>query len=58
MLKPQQPQEKWEPVLNHSEMEPIKDYKKTVTAVVLENQDAMKEDHHFFQASQQQTLVL
>ncbi len=49
MLKAQQLQEKWEPVLNHSEMEPIKDsYKRAVTAVVLENQErAMKEDHSF-----------
>lgn len=49
MLKAQQLQEKWEPVLNHSEMEPIKDsYKRAVTAVILENQErAMKEDHSF-----------
>ena len=31
MLKAQQLQEKWEPVLNHSEMEPIKDsYKRAI----------------------------
>ena len=49
MLKAQQLQEKWEPVLNHSEMEPIKDtYKRAVTAVILENQErAMKEERGF-----------
>ena len=49
MFKAQHLQEKWEPVLNHSDMEPIKDaHKRAVTAIVLENQErAMKEDASF-----------
>ena len=49
MFKAEHLQEKWEPVLNHSEMEPIKDaHRRAVTAVVLENQErAMKEDQAF-----------
>ena len=39
-------QKKWDPVLNHPELESIKDpYKKAVTALVLENQQqAMQQD--------------
>ena len=39
-------QKKWDPVLNHPELEAIKDpYKKAVTALVLENQQqAMRQD--------------
>jgi hypothetical protein len=39
-------QQKWDPVLNHPELEAIKDpYKKAVTALVLENQQqAMRQD--------------
>ena len=42
-------QEKWQPVLNHSELPEIKDnYRKAVTALVLENQEkALKEDRSF-----------
>ena len=49
MFKAQHLQEKWEPVLNHSDMEPIKDaHKRAVTAIVLENQErAMKEERGF-----------
>ena len=49
MFKAQHLQEKWEPVLNHSDMEPIKDaHKRAVTAIVLENQErAMREDQAF-----------
>jgi hypothetical protein len=49
MFKADHLQEKWEPVLNHSEMEPIKDsYRKAVTAVILENQErAIKEERGF-----------
>ena len=35
-------QKKWDPVLNHPELESIKDpYKKAVTALVLENQQQL-----------------
>ena len=39
-------QEKWAPVLNHADMAPIEDpYKKSVTAVILENQEkALREE--------------
>ena len=39
-------QEKWAPVLNHADMEPITDnYKKSVTAIILENQEkALREE--------------
>ncbi len=39
-------QEKWAPVLNHADMAPITDpYKKSVTAVILENQEkALREE--------------
>ena len=34
-------QEKWSPILEHSELDPIKDsYRKAVTSVLLENQEA------------------
>ena len=37
----EQLQEKWSPVLDHGSMEPIKDnYRRTVTAQLLENQEA------------------
>lgn len=37
-------QKKWQPVLEHPELEVIKDpYKKAVTALVLENQQAAME---------------
>ena len=33
-------QEKWSPILEHSELDPIKDnYRKAVTSVLLENQE-------------------
>ena len=33
-------QEKWNPILEHSELDPIKDtYRKAVTSVLLENQE-------------------
>jgi len=40
-------EKKWAPILDHAEMAPIKDsYKRSVTAVVLENQEkAMREDN-------------
>jgi hypothetical protein len=40
-------EKKWAPILDHAEMTPIKDaYKRSVTAVVLENQEkAMREDN-------------
>ena len=49
MFKSDHLQEKWEPVLNHGELEPIKDsYRKAVTAVILENQEkAIKEERGF-----------
>ena len=39
-------QEKWEPILEHSDLPKIEDnYKKAVTAVILENQEkALNED--------------
>ena len=38
-------QEKWAPVLNHADMAPIEDpYKKSVTAVILENQDQARRE--------------
>jgi hypothetical protein len=45
MTTPQQLQEKWAPVLNHSDLPEIKDsYRRQVTAVLLENQEkAMQE---------------
>ena len=44
-------QQKWQPVLDHPELEAIKDpYKKAVTALVLENQQqAMKQDARMLQ---------
>ena len=52
MFKSDHLQEKWEPVLNHGELEPIKDsYRKAVTAVILENQErAIKEERGFLSA--------
>ena len=46
MYMTEQLQDKWNPVLNHPELEAIKDpYKKAVTALVLENQEqAMRQD--------------
>lgn len=47
MSTPQTLMEKWAPVLDHADMEAIKDpYRKQVTAVLLENQEkALKEQH-------------
>jgi mannosyltransferase OCH1-like enzyme len=46
MFMTEELQQKWQPVLEHPELEAIKDpYKKAVTALVLENQShAMRED--------------
>jgi len=49
MFNSEQLQEKWQPVLEHSDLPEIKDaYKKAVTTVILENQErAMSEDRAF-----------
>ena len=46
-------QEKWQPVLEHSDLPEIKDsYKRAVTSVILENQEkALKEDAFPFGSS-------
>ena len=49
MFKTEHLQEKWQPVLEHNELPEIKDsYRKAVTTLVLENQEAaLKEDRGF-----------
>ena len=49
MFQTEHLQEKWQPVLEHNDLNPIKDsYRKAVTTVILENQEkSMKEDNAF-----------
>jgi len=49
MFQTEHLQEKWQPVLEHNDLNPIKDsYRKAVTTVVLENQEkALREDANF-----------
>ena len=49
MFKTEHLQEKWQPVLEHNDLPEIKDsYRKAVTTLVLENQEAaLKEDRGF-----------
>jgi len=49
MFQTEHLQEKWKPVLEHPDLPPIKDaYKRAVTTVILENQEAaMREDRSF-----------
>jgi len=49
MFQTEHLQEKWQPVLEHNDLNPIKDsYRKAVTTVILENQEkALREDRGF-----------
>ena len=49
MFQTEHLQEKWQPVLEHNDLNPIKDsYRKAVTTVILENQEkALREDRNF-----------
>lgn len=49
MYLSEQLQEKWDVILNHPDLDPIKDtYRKTVTSVLLENQEkALREDRQY-----------
>jgi hypothetical protein len=49
MFQTEHLQEKWQPVLEHPDLDKIEDsYKRAVTTVILENQEkAMREDSHF-----------
>jgi len=49
MFQTEHLQEKWQPVLEHNDLNPIKDsYRKAVTTIILENQEkALREDRGF-----------